>query len=49
MQKQNNEILSIALATLATFILISLIQFKEGYAIDNFLSILEIVLIMIFL
>jgi len=38
MQKKNNEILSIALATLATFILISLIQFRSDYAIDDFLS-----------
>ena len=38
MQKKNNEILSIALATLSIFILISLIQFRSDYAIDDLLS-----------
>ncbi len=41
MQKQNNEILSIALATLGVFILISLIQFQSHYAIDDFLAIFK--------
>ena len=38
MQKKNNEILSIALATLSIFILISLIQFRSDYAMDDLLS-----------
>ena len=41
MKNNNNEILSIALATLGVFILISLVQFQSHYAIDDFLSIFK--------
>jgi len=35
MKKNNNEIISIALATLSSFIFLSLIQFKSGYEISD--------------
>ena len=35
MKKNNNEIISIALATLSAFIVLSLIQFKSEYEISD--------------